>query len=404
MNFAEFFIGRRRKMKKCLLMVSAMIILSVSCMLYIPADDVRYPSRGGGYYNEPAQNYTDVNTSYFYNYLSPYGSWVYMRPHGYVWIPRHMGYRWRPYTYGRWVWTDYGWTWISEYEWGWVPFHYGRWGWDDDFGWFWVPGTVWGPAWVIWRSSDLYMGWAPLPPDAEFGMGIGLSGYFDIPSHYWIFIEGRYFLEPRLYTHALPYERNLTIVNYTMLHKNIVVRDNKIINEGIDANVIRNVTGKSFSRELIRDEARPGLTRAGAGEVRIFRPTIRKDEQAKPKEYLSTEEARGKLSGAKIFESNQQWRGADETAVITKRHIEEERLLEKSQQADIQATRKKLTLQQQHVTNAAEKEKIRKELEANIQELKQKHDAEKAQLKERQKKDAQEVEKGRIKKKESGRS
>jgi hypothetical protein len=398
MNFAKFFIGRRRKMKKCFLMVSAMIILSVSCMLYVPGDDARYPSRGGGYYNEPAQNYSDVDTSYFYNYLSPYGSWVSMRPYGYVWIPRHMGYRWRPYTYGRWGWTDYGWTWISEYEWGWIPFHYGRWGWDNDFGWFWVPGTVWGPAWVIWRSSDLYMGWAPLPPDAEFGMGVGLSGYFDIPDHYWIFIEGRYFLEPHLYTHALPYERNLTIVRYTTVHKNILVRDNRIINEGIDLNLIRNVTRKNITREVIRDEPRPGLTRVGAGEVRIYRPAIKQDDRAKPKEYLEPEEARVKLSRAKIFEAGPRGTAAEEETILKKRHVQEERLLEKTQSDEIRQMRLKMQTQQQKVRQPAEKEKIRKDMESTISDLQKKHADEKRQLSERQKKDVEEVVKRKIKK------
>ena len=48
---------------------------------------------------------------------------------------------------------------------GWVAFHYGRWINTDAYGWAWVPGNEWGPAWVDWRRSDEYAGWAPLPPD-----------------------------------------------------------------------------------------------------------------------------------------------------------------------------------------------------------------------------------------------
>jgi hypothetical protein len=45
-------------------------------------------------------------------------------------------------------------------------------------GWGWVPGTMWGPAWVSWRSGGGYAGWAPLPPrgaaiPASYGAGSG---------------------------------------------------------------------------------------------------------------------------------------------------------------------------------------------------------------------------------------
>src|SRR2546423_9736807 len=30
-----------------------------------------------------------------------------------------------------------------------------------------VPGDEWAPAWVSWRSSKDYVGWAPLPPEAR---------------------------------------------------------------------------------------------------------------------------------------------------------------------------------------------------------------------------------------------
>jgi hypothetical protein len=81
--------------------------------------------------------------------------------------PWQMGYRWRPYSEGNWGWTDYGLTWISDLEWGDIRSHYGRWGGDNELGWFWVPGSVWGPAWVTWRSNDQYLGWAPLPRESN---------------------------------------------------------------------------------------------------------------------------------------------------------------------------------------------------------------------------------------------
>ena len=88
-------------------------------------------------------------------------------------FPANRSRDWRPYTVGRWAYTDdWGWYWISddsEASWGTVTFHYGRWIFDDDIGWSWVAGNEWAPAWVSWRrgrgQQAQYVGWAPLPPD-----------------------------------------------------------------------------------------------------------------------------------------------------------------------------------------------------------------------------------------------
>lgn len=55
--------------------------------------------------------------------------------------------------------------------WGYVTHHHGRWGWGASFGWYWVPGVYYSPAWVAWNSSDSYFGWAPL-------------GYWNAPCHW----------------------------------------------------------------------------------------------------------------------------------------------------------------------------------------------------------------------------
>ena len=50
---------------------------------------------------------------------------------------------------GHWVYTDDGWYWDSNYEWGWAAFHYGRWNHVDNYNWVWSPDTVWAmPSWV----------------------------------------------------------------------------------------------------------------------------------------------------------------------------------------------------------------------------------------------------------------
>ena len=95
-----------------------------------------------------------VTVSYFESELSPYGSWVYVNGYGHCWRPTVAvcNTEWRPYSdCGRWMWTDSGWYWYSDYSWGWAPFHYGRWFCPSGVGWVWYPDTCWGPAWVSWR-------------------------------------------------------------------------------------------------------------------------------------------------------------------------------------------------------------------------------------------------------------
>jgi hypothetical protein len=107
--------------------------------------------------------------------LSPYGAFVVTPRWGRVWKPS-VPPGWQPYTDGRWVFTDAGWSFAADVPWGWAAFHYGRWGYSDELGWFWVPGYVWAPAWVSWRTSPTYVAWAPLAP-AGFVYPRGWSGW-----------------------------------------------------------------------------------------------------------------------------------------------------------------------------------------------------------------------------------
>jgi hypothetical protein len=123
------------------------------------------------YDDQAAQGYDDGYDPQAYQQfegaLSPYGSWYDDPSYGRVWMPSAnvVGADFSPYsTGGHWVLSEYGWTWVSDWDWGWAPFHYGRWVMCGGYGWGWVPGSVWGPAWVSWRSGGGYVGWSPLPP------------------------------------------------------------------------------------------------------------------------------------------------------------------------------------------------------------------------------------------------
>lgn len=150
----------------------------------------------------PGSEVDDV--SVFYTDLSPWGSWTYVAPYGRVWIPA-VGYGWRPYYYGRWVLTDWGWTFVSDDPWGWAAYHYGRWNWGLGIGWYWIPGHVWGPAWVSWRFGGGYAAWCPLGPSGV---------YFGYRHPAWVAVPQQHFTRP-IRSVAVPVRATAGVVHAT---------------------------------------------------------------------------------------------------------------------------------------------------------------------------------------------
>ncbi|MBN1593826.1 MAG: DUF4384 domain-containing protein [Candidatus Coatesbacteria bacterium] len=111
--------------------------------------------------------------------LSPYGYWEFYSGYGYVWRPYHVSIGWGPYYRGRWVFTSYGWTWVSSDPWGWITCHYGYWAKTRRWGWVWLPGSVWSPARVSWYRSKGHVGWrpAPLPSHIRVSFEVDLDDY-----------------------------------------------------------------------------------------------------------------------------------------------------------------------------------------------------------------------------------
>lgn len=68
---------------------------------------------------------------------------------------------WAPYRDGKWVYTDFGWTWKGRNENSWILNHYGHWTRHKTDGWVWVPEDFWLPSTVEWLSSGDYIGWRP---------------------------------------------------------------------------------------------------------------------------------------------------------------------------------------------------------------------------------------------------
>lgn len=195
-----------------------------------------------------AQYDDDVSLETFYQELSPYGVWINDPQYGYVWRPDVDQDEFRPYyTNGHWEMTQYGNTWVSDYDWGWAPFHYGRWVFHNRRGWLWVPDTKWGPAWVSWRSGGGYYGWAPLGPGISININIGAR----IPDFYWVFIPQR-----SIYSYRYPrYDRyrNVNIYRNTVIINNTYVHNRYRYYTGPRAEEIRRVTNQPVRIHDVRD-------------------------------------------------------------------------------------------------------------------------------------------------------
>lgn len=113
-----------------------------------------------------------VSFQYFKDHLTQYGTWI-DHPHwGQVWHPTAVPASFRPYRNGHWENTaDYGMIWVSNEDFGDIVYHYGRWVYDPDDAWIWVPGYVWSPSWVVWRTDNTNVGWMPMPPGDYDGDG-----------------------------------------------------------------------------------------------------------------------------------------------------------------------------------------------------------------------------------------
>ncbi len=234
-----------------------------------------------------------VGFDVFYNDLESDGSWVQNSNYGYVWVPA-VGADFVPYaTRGHWVFTEYGWTWVSDYRWGWATFHYGRWYPDPMYGWIWVPGNQWGPAWVVWSSAPGYYGWAPMEPGWD--INVVFVSHDRVPVDRWIFVSDRDIGQRDLIRHVKPRSNNVTIVKKTVIINKTYVdkSSNTTYISGPDRNDVEKKSGKRIQALKIRENDKPGQNVQG-DELAIYRPLVEKQgsEKARPRKVITMQEVK----------------------------------------------------------------------------------------------------------------
>lgn len=216
----------------------------------------------------------------FYSNLAGHGEWIGVEGGTYAWRPRHVETGWRPYLEGRWIWTDDGWFWDSDEPWAWATYHYGRWYFDDDYGWIWIPGYDWAPAWVEWRYGGDYVGWAPLGPYAVFNrhFGVHYLRHWVTPYHYWAFVDCRYITSPGVHQYIYRSENNTRFIGRTRTAGSVRFDGGRIVSRGPEVAHVERRGNIRVDRAAIvdvagREDAR--IRRAGdRDQIGVYRPRI----------------------------------------------------------------------------------------------------------------------------------
>jgi hypothetical protein len=372
-------------MKSKYILGLVLCVIAAACIIYVPR-----PYEGDSSYvydDSRAGRVDDIYDEYgldlFYDSLDPYGYWVRRSNYGYVWVPHDTGYGWRPYTHGRWLWTDHGWNWVSAYDWGWAPFHYGRWGWDEVMGWYWVPGTEWAPSWVSWRWGGNHIGWAPLPPDVRFDPRFGINTLpFALREQTWVFVEYRYFYDTRLTRFVLPHERNRTFISASQLRTKIQVDGDRIVNWGIDVDDVSNRMGQGITEYQLRNTRYAGPPDVRTGELYAYRPRMKEEQSSAPRRVVRPEEVQQKVSESRLSRQRRvSTQPLDQQ--IQQRQRQEVQNLEESQRKELNRLRQNAEEAKRKAESTAARQKVEKEYQEKSARARSQHDKEKTKIKER---------------------
>jgi hypothetical protein len=237
-----------------------------------------------------------VDINIFFDQLAPHGVWVKHAKYHYIFCPK-VDADWRPYTHGHWIYLkDWGWYFASSEPFAWAVYHYGRWFEDQRLGWCWVPGNAWASAWVAWRRSNDYIGWAPLEPDQDgFQVNVSISKS-EPPQHDWVFVPPKRFLEPQLNVAIVVGDRQPDAFQKTQFVGPVVVQNNKVINNVIEVNFIQQVTNTTVVvvNPTIVDQ--PQSADVSGNTVAVFAPPIAPPKQDEaPKQAADPDQAAQQL-------------------------------------------------------------------------------------------------------------
>lgn len=209
---------------------------------------------------EASSNIASRVGGYFHASLSPHGTWIDIGYGAIAWKPTIMVRTWQPYYHGRWIWSDYGWYWDSYEPYGHIVYHYGRWYYDDYYGWIWIPDYEWAPAWVEWRYTDSYIGWAPLSPYGVFSIAVGIHFTHNYYIHHnnWHYVHVNNFCSPYVTNYYVGDQYKYRIHSKTKHRTNYTYYNGRVRNNGIDVSFVEKRSGQKIRQRNIQTFNDPG--------------------------------------------------------------------------------------------------------------------------------------------------
>lgn len=251
-----------------------------------------------------------VSFQSFYDVLSPMGEWIQVtkedvnedldegsgqgyssaandEPFLFIWKPSNVNADWKPYMNGKWIYTNHGWLWQSKDAWGNSTYNYGRWYNSRKYGWVWMPGYAWAPAWVRWKVSNDHVGWAPLTPKAkwESDKGINNNNYsYKNKDNDWIFVQKEGFVDELTTANTVNPMMNTDLVKKSESITDIKLENEVVTNNGPDAADIEKRTGKKLQKRYLKFTKERNNFKFGENDVVISREDFVKYNNVNGKE------------------------------------------------------------------------------------------------------------------------
>jgi hypothetical protein len=153
------------------------------------------------------------------------------------------------------------------------------------YGWLWVPGYDWSPAWVTWGNVDNYYCWAPLMPEvnvvADFGSWRPHSFYWNVCSRDHIYDRNISNVIER------PERIGNVVDRITIINNFNTTRRNKLYySKGPDVHEVEGFTRQKINPVSFREVNKANQASHKGTVVNVYRPTV---QVPQPREFRRVE-------------------------------------------------------------------------------------------------------------------
>jgi hypothetical protein len=142
---------------------------------------------------------------------------------------------------------------------------------------------------VVWRWSDDWVGWAPLPPGVGWQVGVGLrlgddDRRWDLHPTWWCFTRPRRLLDRDVRYKLESPSRNGTLIQRTRAMADYDEYGGRPRGRGPDIREYERLVGRPAQRFKVVEARGPGEGERllDRGQVRVYRPEVRPAPEARP--------------------------------------------------------------------------------------------------------------------------